>query len=101
MAEWCAMCGAPLKPDAEVWLELDMVTNQYYLPSEFPPDGESQGHFAVGPQCAKVIVGRRIGKAERKRLKAAVCAPDDGCHIVKGSGYSYCQQMQLKIKMKS
>lgn len=48
----CERCNEKLNPKTAVWLELSMTDGNYYLPSKFPNEHESQGAFSFGKACA-------------------------------------------------
>lgn len=50
--EFCERCGEPLRPESEVWLELNWRTNKFSKVGTVPEE-ESQGCFVFGPDCAK------------------------------------------------
>jgi hypothetical protein len=50
---FCERCRVKIKPDREVWLELDQRTNTYTDSRDVPPE-KSQGWFVFGADCAEV-----------------------------------------------
>lgn len=49
----CERCGAKLDPRAIVWLEMQNSTAKFLAAGKVAPEGDSQGMFAFGPDCAK------------------------------------------------
>lgn len=62
----CERCGDVLDPDAAVWLELDTYSGRYLAPGVQPQ--LSQGFFAFGAACAKVVLANG-GRNEMIRRK--------------------------------
>lgn len=52
--ETCERCHKPVEAEKAVWFELNNHTGEYLTPGTVPED-ESQGCFAFGPDCAKVV----------------------------------------------
>lgn len=50
----CERCGEELKQTQAVWLELSLTDGRYY--KDLPGGHESQGGFAFGKTCAKVVI---------------------------------------------
>lgn len=59
---YCERCGAKLAKDKIVWLELDQRTNTYT--SEPVPQEFSQGGFAFGKDCAKIMIAEHAKTQE-------------------------------------
>lgn len=51
----CEKCGKKLNPKTAVTVELNFRTGEWYAPGACPPN-ESQGAFAVGPDCARKMI---------------------------------------------
>jgi hypothetical protein len=51
----CERCGQKLHPSKAVWLERSWRTNLYSKPGTVP-ESESQGGFAFGPDCARMVL---------------------------------------------
>jgi hypothetical protein len=52
--ETCQRCHKAVEKHKAVWLELNMRTGLYQKPGTVKPK-DSQGGFAFGPDCAKVV----------------------------------------------
>jgi len=61
-AETCTRCHGRVDPKKAVWLELNNKTNLYCEPGTVP-ERDSQGGFAFGEDCARVVRGNPTGWA--------------------------------------
>lgn len=48
----CTCCSKRLRPNTEVWLEMDSKTGRYHVPGELSPE-RSQGGHPFGKTCAR------------------------------------------------
>jgi len=76
---FCERCGAKLAEDKIFWLELDQRTGTYTLDV---PEKFSQGGFAFGQDCAKIMLTEhataiRLNSPLSADLTSEIVAPAD------------------------
>ncbi len=88
---FCKRCNEELKPGREVWLHL-RISGGFVAPETEVPEGDSQGLFPFGEDCAKLALKESTPEASSPVPPKLRCQWPSGCDKARVSVFKYCQE---------